>query len=110
MRASLAFALVFLASLGGCTDNGVGRKCIIPNPDGGVMGTQISSPALECPSRLCLIQQANGRDSDQGSTPRSTCTSQCTTDDDCKSAVSGKASEGFCEGGFVCAVAVVAGA
>ncbi len=40
-----------------CNVNAIGRPCVNPvGADAGVPGTQISSPALECPSRLCLLQ------------------------------------------------------
>jgi hypothetical protein len=99
MRAFLA--VVLFVGVTGCTDNGIGRKCINDNADaGGGQGTLLSSPALECPSRLCLIQS---------STARATCTIPCATDDDCKDAVTGSASDGLCDTNFVCAVATVVG-
>jgi hypothetical protein len=71
----------------------VGRPCINPT-SGAPLGTQISSPALECESRLCLIQP----------TPRATCTANCVEDADC-----GAANLSQCAAGFVCAVALDTG-
>jgi hypothetical protein len=91
----------------GCSDMGVGRKCIIPTPDAGVLGTQISSPALECPTRLCLIQGDTS-----GMVTRATCTAKCETDGDCASAVlqdPNKPDPQLCKSGFKCAVATTAG-
>jgi len=86
MRAPLVHSLVALAGLlgAGCSNNGVGRKCIIPNPDAGIPGggSQFSTPALECPTRICLIQGDQS-----GAFTRSTCTAQCETDSDCANAV-----------------------
>jgi hypothetical protein len=93
--------MLFAVAATGCTDNGIGRKCISTIGDGGAgQGTQLSSPALECPTRLCLIQNA---------TARATCTMPCTTDDDCKDAITGSASDGLCDTNFVCAIATVVG-
>jgi hypothetical protein len=107
MKPAMASALLLLAWLPGCTDNGVGRKCIIPPQDGGVSITspELSSPALECVSRLCLIEPPTGTNP-----PRSTCTIRCATDADCVQAVMGNSSDGFCGSNFVCAVATVQGA
>jgi hypothetical protein len=91
---------------GGCTDNGVGRKCILESqPDGGFMSTQITSPALECQSRLCLIQAPQG-----SNPPRSTCSVQCASDADCAQATLGPDADGLCSEGFVCATVTVTGA
>jgi hypothetical protein len=100
-------ALLFLVSVAGCTDNGIGRKCIAFVGDAGIPSnaqTLLSSPALECPTRLCLIQTS------QGMIDRATCTAQCMTNDDCSMAVAGSASDQLCPSGFVCAVATVTGA
>jgi hypothetical protein len=90
-----------------CNPNSIGRPCVnaamsVPS------GTQVSSPALECPSRLCLIQPGSVAGADGGS--HSTCTAGCSSDDDCEAenlsqckTADGKQSR------FVCAVAVQAG-
>src|SRR5437870_3837839 len=93
----------------GCNDLGVGKRCLSPT-DAGISGTQISSPSLECMSRLCLLQgkDPTGHGPDP---PRTTCTAKCTTDDDCAGAVIGNpnspnaAQSGQCFSKFVCAVA-----
>ena len=91
-------AAVALLPGAGCTDLGVGRKCLAP---GDVQQVQISAPALECMSRLCYLKADN-------STPpvlqRSVCTARCTTDEDCKGALVGQ-DTGLCGSSFVCAVA-----
>ncbi len=105
MRALLLCTLVagvvgagFLA----CNPNSIGRPCV--NPEGSaVQGTQVSSPALECPSRLCLIQPGQlGSDTDGGS--RATCTAECQSNGDCD-----PETNKFCKAGFACAIASTAG-
>ena len=111
MRALLLCALVagvVGAGLFACNPNSIGRPCV--NPGGqAVLGTQISSPALECPSRLCLLQPPNastgqtGQGSD-GGTFRATCTATCNNDGDCDAET-----KAYCKAGFNCAVATQAG-
>ena len=111
MRALLLCALVagvVGAGLFACNPNSIGRPCV--NPGGqAVLGTQISSPALECPSRLCLLQPPNastgqtGQGSD-GGTFRATCTATCNNDGDCDAET-----KTLCKEGFNCAVATQAG-
>ena len=80
-------ALVTTVGLGaGCTDLGVGAVCLNPREDGKVEGTQLSSPALECRSRLCVLQEKNAK-GDTLDPPRSTCTARCTSDADCQGAL-----------------------
>jgi hypothetical protein len=105
MRALLLCALVgTVVGVGfvSCNPNSIGRPCV--NPLGSdVRGTQISSPALECPSRLCLITPPSGSsDTDGGA--RATCTAECQSDGDC-----GEETDKFCKKKFVCAVAATAG-
>lgn len=96
---SAALATITVAALGltACEDLGIGRKCIIPG-DGGVNGVALSSPALECPQRLCLANE---------DTRHAYCTASCETNEDCKDAVKASAGTGGaqCERDFVCAVA-----
>src|SRR6185295_3647114 len=92
--------LVAAAVSTGCNPNSIGRPCINANQNAAT-GTQIASPALECPSRLCLIQQAT--DSTQG-TSRNTCTASCESDDDCDAET-----KEYCQSGFRCAVATQVG-
>ena len=104
LLSSMLVAVVGISLVTGCTDLGVGRKCVNP-VDAGVTGVQLSSPALECPSRLCLLNQGQN-----GAPDRSVCTATCATVDDCVGAVQGDAMKGLCgTEGFVCAVATVAG-
>jgi hypothetical protein len=107
MRALLLCALVAAIvgiAMFACNPNSIGRPCI--NPGGqAVRGVQISSPALECPSRLCLLQPANassgniGQGTD-GGVFRATCTALCGSDSDCD-----PETNKYCKEGFACAVA-----
>src|SRR3954471_21462161 len=82
-----------------CNPNSIGRPCV--NPGGqAVLGTQVSSPALECPSRLCLLQPASGQDAGF----RATCTADCENNGDCDAETKAE-----CKAGFACAVATQAG-
>jgi hypothetical protein len=51
---STLVALVVGAGFFACNPNSIGRPCVNPT-NAAPLGTQVSSPALECPSRLCLI-------------------------------------------------------
>lgn len=113
MRALLLCTLVagvVGAGLFACNPNSIGRPCV--NPGGqAVLGTQVSSPALECPSRLCLLQPPNastgnvaGAPTGDGGTFRATCTAGCSSDGDCTAETNQ-----YCPEGFVCAVATQAG-
>lgn len=97
-RTGIVLAAVCASLSVGCSDLGVGRKCLT---SGVVQGTQIASPALECMSKLCLLQAAP-QPTDK---PRSTCTARCNSDADCAGANLGNASDGLCGSKFVCAVA-----
>ena len=99
MRRYLVTALLLVAvgaTIGGmaagCNDLGVGRKCLYANSngDGGVSGTTISSPSLECMSRLCYLQQGM-----MGNPDRTYCTAKCVTDDDCRFAKFGLEGQAF---------------
>jgi hypothetical protein len=115
-------ALLLCALLGGvvgvglfaCNPNSIGRPCI--NPGGqAVGGTQISSPALECPSRLCLIQPANASTGntgagDGGAAYRATCTAGCNSNSDCSPETNAQCQDAAGNPlGFVCAVATTGG-
>jgi len=95
--ALLAFGLASTA----CNPNSIGRPCINANQNAAT-GTQIASPALECPSRLCLIQKTDDATGQGGS--RNTCTAGCESDDDC-----GAETKDYCQKGFRCAVATQVG-
>lgn len=113
MRALLLCTLVLGvvgAGLFACNPNSIGRPCV--NPGGqAVLGTQVSSPALECPSRLCLLQPPNASTGQTGQTQggdggtfRATCTATCQHDSDCD-----PETKMYCKEGFACAVATQAG-
>jgi hypothetical protein len=97
-----------------CNPNSIGRPCV--NPGGqAVTGVQLSSPALECPSRLCLIEPAgassgNVTQASDGGAFRATCTATCNSDGDCS-----PETNQYCQDatgkplGFVCAVASSSG-
>jgi hypothetical protein len=100
MRLTILGVLAIAASLSaaGCSDLGVGRKCI---PSSTVSGRQISAPALDCMSRLCYLSADNSMPPNVKS---QYCTARCTTDDDCKGGLIGT-DTGLCQSKFVCAVA-----
>lgn len=111
MRALLSRTLlagVLGAGLIACNPNSIGRPCV--NPGGqAVLGTQVSSPALECPSRLCLLQPPNASTGNVGQATdggiyRATCTASCQHNSDCEAET-----KAYCKEGFVCAVATQAG-
>lgn len=86
----------------GCNPNSIGRPCINPQ-NSAPSGPQVVSPALECPSRLCLIEKSTGTSNVQGNS-RNTCTAQCESNDDCDAETTD-----YCSSGFVCAVATQVG-
>jgi hypothetical protein len=106
MRAFLLCGLV--ASITGlalvaCNPNSIGRPCINPNRSA-VTGVQLVSPALECPSRLCLETSntqgiATTPDGGGAETTRSVCTDFCESDGDCSAETTQ-----YCTAGFKCAV------
>ncbi len=101
MIALLALLAVLAA---GCSENPVGRKCFIGDPDAGVAaGSIVASPALECQSRTCM-RVPQEKDLPEGSEYADLCTAECDTDDDCD-----RVPESPCQTGFTCAVPVVVG-
>ena len=105
-------ALAFCALAAGLTGGAAFFACNPPpprpciNPSGQpVTSTQVSSPALECPSRICLLQPPNGSSSatQDGGTFRAMCTDLCQQDSDCDSETI------YCKAGSVCAVATDTG-
>jgi hypothetical protein len=116
MRSTLfALALVF-SGLGAACGPGqhVGRPCELgtmpPEPSNGQIATA-SSPALECPSHICLLP---GADTDPRSPAQRTaavsgtgplCTAGCESSEDCADGETGDAdnpADKRCRGGFVC--------
>jgi hypothetical protein len=113
----LGFCALLAALVGvglfACNPNSIGRPCV--NPGGqAVTGVQLSSPALECPSRLCLIEPAGASSGNvqqtDGGAFRATCTATCNNDGDCS-----PETNQYCQDssgkplGFVCAVAAKSG-
>jgi hypothetical protein len=93
-----------------CNPNSIGRPCV--NPSGvAPLGTQVSSPALECPSRLCLIHPVANNTGQTGTdNARSTCTAGCENDDDCDAETREKCVDKTGNRlNYVCAVATVVG-
>jgi hypothetical protein len=103
-----AFGLVVTASAlttAGCTpDNHVGRPCEVGTmPPGGSSGqiVTLSAPALECPSRMCLLPGGDATAQGTGAL----CTAGCDSDADCEDAETGlknDPSDRRCENGFAC--------
>jgi hypothetical protein len=107
-RSVRGYFLVALGALaigfgGGCTDNHIGRPCNINVADAGASGGSVAiltSPSLECPSRIC-IQPAPGGSTlskDQQLAEGAMCTAGCSTDDDCSDSDPGT----LCTKGFIC--------
>jgi hypothetical protein len=107
------FALVALGVMilgfGGCDDKHIGRPCQIgaPPPDGGTAGgafATISSPVLQCPSRICILpndQSGNATAYKDGAF----CTAGCETDDDCsdgETVSKNDLTDPHCKTNFVC--------
>lgn len=105
-RGYLLLALGAVAlGLAGCSDEHIGRKCVT-NADAGASTetTIISSPSLQCPSRICIQPAPMGpvpTAADEGAM----CTAFCNTDDDCTDTDPGTP----CTKGFVCAWPTTAG-
>jgi hypothetical protein len=113
--ALLALALATFALGGACEDKHVGRICELGTmPLGGSTGSiaTVSSPALECPSHICLLPGAekDPRSAAQmmagvaGTGPL--CTATCESNEDCETeeiADANNAADKRCRGGFACA-------
>jgi hypothetical protein len=80
----------------------VGRPCELGTAAAGGASGQIatlSSPALECPSRVCLLPDQNT----VGTGPL--CTAECESSEDCQDGETASANDPTdtrCHGGFVC--------
>jgi hypothetical protein len=106
-----AAALALLALGVGCgPPQHVGRPCEIGTTAAGGASGQIatvSSPALECPSRVCLLAGQNA----PATGPL--CTAECESTDDCQdgeTANAGDPADKRCHGGFVCTWPTTVGA
>ena len=112
--ALFALALVMFAMGGACEDKHVGRPCELGTmPMGGTSGqiATVSSPALECPSHICLLPGAekDPRSAAQiaamvsGTGPL--CTASCESSEDCEDgeqANADNAADKRCRNGFAC--------
>lgn len=130
-RAGRSAQATFLVTLGvlvlgwvaGCDDKHIGRPCEV-NADAGTSagaGTHvavISSPVLQCPSRICILPPDNlgatlpTTNMPPGDNDGPYCTATCSTDDDCADGETGDRSNNEdhrCKGGFFCAVATTTG-
>ena len=102
--AFMALALLLFGLGGACEDKHVGRPCELGTmPLGGSSGqiSTISSPALECPSRICLLPGATK--DPMGTGPL--CTADCEENQDCEDGEKGNPNDPNdhrCVGGFVC--------
>src|SRR4051812_50195294 len=86
--ASVAFALLLVGLGGGCEEKHIGRPCEL-GVDATGDNTTITSPALQCPSRLCILPQAQRETrstkqiEDQKAGTTSLCTATCSSAGDC---------------------------
>jgi hypothetical protein len=117
-----ALGLLLFGFGGACQDLHVGRPCELGTvPLGGTSGqiATVSSPALECPSRICLLPGAekDPRSAAQmaanvaGTGPL--CTADCQENGDCSDGEKGNANNAEdkrCRGGFVCGYPTTVGA
>jgi hypothetical protein len=98
----VALGVLVLGLGGGCDDKHIGRPCNTNVPDAGATGGGISiltSPSLECPSRICLQAAPEGVTSaDEQAKEGAMCTASCSTDDDCSDGDPGT----LCKKGFIC--------
>ena len=96
----LALALTLFGLGGACEDKHVGRPCELGTvPLGGTSGqiAAVSSPALECPSRICLLPGAEKDPRSAAQTAAgvsgtgATCTADCEENADCEDGEKGNA-------------------
>ena len=116
------FALALMLLGTGCPGQGVGRPCDIgTTAAGGTSGqfATLSSPALECPSHICLLPGAEKdprslaqmNEGVPGTGPL--CTAICESNEDCEDgekANEGNTADKRCRGGFACAWPTTVGA
>lgn len=97
--APVAFALLLVGLGGACENKHVGRTCDL-GVEGEVSETTITSPALECPSRICILPQAEKNAG--GTLPL--CTATCSSDGDCDGELADKSdpNDHRCRSGFTC--------
>ena len=106
--ALVALGVVILAA-GACDDKHIGRPCQLgaAPPDAGTSGgafATVTSPALECPSRICVLPNDVNGDATMYH-ESAFCTASCSTDDDCSDAETGdknNPTDTHCKTNFVC--------
>jgi hypothetical protein len=113
-------------NLGGCADKHIGRPCVLgtSTPDAGSSGgtSTLSSPALECPSRICALPADTAGGAEPGGAlgggginkggTGPLCTYGCSSDDDCSDAEIGdknNSADQRCKSKFVCTWATTVG-
>ena len=102
--ALFALALAMFGLGGACEDKHIGRTCELGTMQmGGTSGSvaTVSSPALECPSRICLLPGAEKDPKGTGSL----CTAGCESNSDCEDGELGDKTDPNdhrCKNGFVC--------
>jgi hypothetical protein len=99
----VALVLPLFALVGGCEDKHIGRPCELGAAvdAGSASGstTTITSPALECPSRICILPGA--QKTVDGTGPL--CTAGCSSDGDCADGETDMTKGGpHCKTGFAC--------
>jgi hypothetical protein len=104
--ALFALALAVLGSGAACEDKHVGRSCELGTSTGGMSGggsvATVSSPALECPSRICILP---GGDTGNPGNTGPLCTASCESNEDCEDGETGPKgdlNDRHCENGFAC--------
>ena len=103
--AVLAFALAVVAVGAGCEDKHIGRPCELGMPSDRRHRHRIAtitSPALECPSRICLLPAPTRI---RKGTGVPLCTAGCESNEDCEDGELGDttdATDKRCKTGFVC--------
>lgn len=110
----MTLGVLVLGWAAGCEDKHIGRPCLTNAPDdAGASGGQVaivSSPNLQCPSRICLQPADEFQAAADHTGPF--CTDTCSTDDDCSDGETGSKSnpmDTHCKSNFVCAVATTSG-
>jgi len=107
----VALGVLALGLGGGCEDKHIGRPCNTNVDAGAISGGHVAvltSPSLECPSRICLEAANLGvmESAEEQAAEGSMCTAPCSTDDDCSDGDPGTQ----CKKGFVCTWPTTTGA
>jgi hypothetical protein len=95
---------VFALGNVGCEDKAIGRPCDLPT-DGGPSQAAYKTPAIECPSHVCIKPARAAGAAGAGDT-QALCTAPCSQDSDCggQTRDKGSPSDKRCSSGFVCMV------